>query len=65
MITATTRRMWNLSETAEELGVSTKTIHKWLKAGIFPRPLRVGKVWRWKPEEIEAWMRERQNGAAR
>lgn len=43
-------------EIAEHLGVTTTTIHKWIKAETIPCS-RVGKLWKFKKSEIDAWVK--------
>lgn len=54
-----------IEEVAEDLGVSTKTIRRWIEQGRFPKPLRIGlrtHVWlrsEW-PTKLEQLVRERE-----
>lgn len=41
---------------AEHLGVTKDTIHKWIKAETIPCA-RVGKLWKFKKSEIDAWVK--------
>ncbi len=53
------------SEVAKRLSVSSKTLHRWVKAGKFPQPVTIsarGK--RWKSSEVTIWV-ERQGEVAR
>ncbi|MDF2821192.1 MAG: DNA-binding protein [Clostridiales bacterium] len=43
-------------EIAEHLGVTKNTVHKWIKAGSIPCS-RVGKLWKFKKSEIDAWVK--------
>ena len=45
---------------AERLGVDPKTVRRWREAGKLPPAIDVAGVLRWRPEEIEAWLRERE-----
>ena len=41
------------------LGVRRTTIYKWLAAGIFPEPIRLGpRVVAWRREDIVKWIAE-------
>ncbi len=40
---------------------SRPTIYRWGKAGIFPKPYRIGGSIAWKRSEYDAWARELQN----
>ena len=41
---------------AEHLGVTKDTIHKWIKTGIIPCS-RIGKLWKFKKSEVDAWVK--------
>lgn len=43
-------------EISEHLGVTTTTIHKWIKAGTIPCS-RVGKLWKFKKSEVDEWVK--------
>lgn len=48
-------------EVEERLGVSRSTIWVWRKAGLFPAPLRLGKVTiGWRASTVEAWLNSRE-----
>ncbi len=40
---------------------SRPTIYRWYKAGIFPRPHKVGGSISWKKSEYDSWARELTN----
>jgi len=40
---------------AKHLGVAAITIYRWLEKGHIPAH-RVGKQWRFKPSEVDAWV---------
>ena len=45
--------LWNIKQVQEFLGVSRRTIYRWVEKGIIPRPIE--KDWgspRWNPEEL-------------
>ena len=50
-------------ETARLMKVCGPTISTWVRAGAFPRPVRAGRVQRWRRVTILAWLREREQGA--
>ena len=38
-------------------GLGTSTLYRWIRAGSFPAPLKIGgKSVRWRANEIEAWL---------
>ena len=40
---------------------SRPTIYRWAKAGIFPKPYRIGGSIAWKRSEYDLWARSLQN----
>ncbi len=47
----------SVEDIARHLGVSKETIHRWLKRQIIPAH-RMGKLWKFKPSEVDAWVIE-------
>ena len=44
----------------KKIGVSKATLHRWVRDGQFPRPIRLGvRAVAWRAEEIEAWLASR------
>ena len=44
--------------------VSSATIYRWIKAGNFPKPVRLGpNMVRWKASDIKAWMIQKEVAA--
>jgi predicted DNA-binding transcriptional regulator AlpA len=37
-------------------GFSLRSISRWVKAGTFPAPLRVGRWLRWRRADVDAWV---------
>lgn len=54
----------SLEDIAERLKVSTDTIHQWIRAKKIPVH-RVGRVWRFKVTEVDAWVRAGNAGTGR
>jgi len=54
-------RFMAASEVCERLGVTTMTIHRWMKDPEvnFPRPVQVKRLRFWPEPEIAAWLNER------
>jgi prophage regulatory protein len=54
-------------EVAEWIGVSQSAIYKWVTAGRFPSPIKLGGdeqkrvAVRWLEEDIQQWIQERKN----
>lgn len=52
------------AQVAERFGVHTATIHRWVKAGTFPRPIKLSPgSTRWREADLAQWERERANEA--
>lgn len=43
---------------AELLGVSTRTLYRWIDRGQLIRPLRLGGVLRWRWRDVTQWLEE-------
>ena len=48
-------RWLSVEEIAQYLGVSKETIYRWLHRRSIPSH-RIGKLWKFKPEEVDAWV---------
>lgn len=46
----------SLDEIAEHLGVSTDTIHRWIRVKRIPAH-RVGRLWKFMVSEVDEWVR--------
>ena len=53
-------KYYTREETAEILGVSTRTVHRYVKAGHL-RGYIIGDGWRFKPEDIDAFVTRKSN----
>lgn len=53
-------RWLSVEEIAQYLGVSKETVYRWLDRGAIPSH-RIGKLWRFKPSEVDVWVK---SGAA-
>ena len=51
---------FSVEEIAKHLGVSKETIYRWLEREKIPAH-RIGKLWKFKPSEVDTWVR---NGSA-
>jgi excisionase family DNA binding protein len=47
---------FSVEEVAAHLRVSKETVYRWLEKGKIPAH-RVGKQWRFKPTEVDEWVR--------
>lgn len=47
-----------IREVSESLKVSKSTLWRWIKAGLFPKPVHLGpKAVRWRVSDLAAWNR--------
>lgn len=53
---AAATRLMNVSEVAEQLKVSGRTVYRLADAGLMPRPVRLGGAVRWDRVEIDRWI---------
>ncbi len=53
-------RWLSVDEIAVYLGISKETVYRWLDRGSIPAH-RVGKLWKFKPSEVDTWVK---SGAA-
>ena len=49
---------YTAEELARELGIHRTTVWRMAARGDLPAPLRVGRICRWRPEDIEAWRQQ-------
>ncbi len=49
------RSMFTVKGLAEHLSCDQRTVHRWWRSGVIPRPLRVGNSLRWDRATIESW----------
>ena len=53
-------RLLRRQEVEKRCGLARTTIYRWMRAGMFPEPLRVGpRAVRWPESEIEHWLAAR------
>ena len=58
--TANLEQYLSIREVIAVLRVSRSTLWRWVKQGLFPKPVRLGpKAVRWRESDIAAWNRER------
>ena len=53
---STVSRWYSVSEIAEHLGVTETTLYKWLQRKDVPGH-KVGRLWKFKIDEIDAWVK--------
>lgn len=49
-------QLLTIAEVAEWLSVSTDTLTRLRRAGEGPRTVRVGGQWRYRPDDVTAWL---------
>ena len=54
-------RWFSVSEIADRLGVGKDRIYIWIETRHFPAH-HIGKSWKFKIVEVDAWMRSEQSG---
>jgi excisionase family DNA binding protein len=57
------KMLWTSREVAEWLGVTTRTVCLWAELGELPA-LRVGRQWRFRPDTLDGWLRQKANSIA-
>ena len=51
----------SLEEVAEHLGVSTDTVHRWIRRRKMPAH-KVGHLWKFKVSQVDAWVQAGNSG---
>jgi prophage regulatory protein len=52
------------ADVMQKLGIGRTALWRWMKAGILPPPIRIGKRYmRWREEDIEAFISNRRPSA--
>ena len=50
--------LWDLAATCRELSISRRTAERFMSAGRFVKPVRIGKSLRFRPADVLAWIDE-------
>ena len=53
-------KLIRLKAVKAKVGFSTAAIYKWMAAGRFPRPVKIGSSSAWRESDIDAWVDGRQ-----
>jgi len=53
-----TERLWTIKDVAQMLGVTTRTVGRYVIDGKIPKPLRIGGAIRWQQATIEQWIKK-------
>lgn len=51
-------RLLDVRQVAERYGVHRTTVWRWREAGRLPPPVTIGRVVRWRPDDLERFERE-------
>jgi len=52
------------ADVMQKLGIGRTALWRWMKDGVLPPPIRIGKRYmRWRPEDIEAFIARQQPSA--
>lgn len=54
-------RWLSVEEIAEHLGVTKDSVYRWIEKRGLPAH-KVGKLWKFKKDEVDAWVRSGQGG---
>jgi len=57
-------RLINLSEVMLITGFKKTAIYSWVRNGMFPQPVIIGRSVRWSLEEVEAWVQNKLDSRA-
>lgn len=57
-------RLLRSREVEQVTGFRRSTIYSWMKKGLFPKPLRIGRAIAWRERDIQKWMDERAEATA-
>jgi predicted DNA-binding transcriptional regulator AlpA len=55
-------KLQKLTDIADRLQVSVRTVYR---LPGFPAPIRMGRLVRWREEDVDAWIAERSGGAVK
>lgn len=55
-MTDTPRRILRLPEVCQVVGLSASNVYTRIRAGKFPRPIKLGKASGWVESEVQAWI---------
>ena len=59
-----TDKILRIGAVCAAVGCSRPTLYRWMAAGIFPRPIKLGpKNIGWRSTEIEQWLNSRERAA--
>lgn len=50
------QKLLRINHLTSIIGVSRPTIYRWIKRGILPKPIRIGKTPYWSADRINQWL---------
>lgn len=53
------KRLIRLPEVIGQVGLSERTLYRYVASGTFPKPVKVGALSMWIGTEVEAWVEQR------
>jgi predicted DNA-binding transcriptional regulator AlpA len=59
------RKVMTGAEVAAELGISQRSLERWVKRGQFPVPIKYGARRHWLRSVVDAWVAAAQKGGVR
>jgi len=59
---STEKQLWNVDEVAKFLGISRNTIYWWAEIGKIPHS-KLGKLVRFNPDDVMAWLKGKSRGS--
>ncbi len=54
-----TQRIIRLPQVIDRVGLARPTIYRYIRAGLFPKQIKIGRQSGWIESEIESWINER------
>lgn len=55
-MTLTTTRLLRMPQVLERVGLKKTVVYERIKAGTFPKPIKLGSASAWPDNEVEAWI---------
>ena len=52
-------KFYSAKEIVEKLGISIKTLNNWVKSGIFPSPIKIGRRTKWEDSTIDEYLKSK------
>ena len=53
-------RLITINDVAERVGVSKRTVYRWINEGNFPTPMELSaRIRKWTEQEVEDWIKKK------